>query len=79
MRGIMRKNGMRDCLIFYPEVLGPLPCSFPDQKECGSYVKIIQRRKGLTTAITLCKYRCKEIGRNTCVREQLSWKDSKHK
>lgn len=33
----------------------PLPCSYPEEEKCGSYVKII-RRKERKTAITLCKY-----------------------
>ena len=76
MKGIIRKNGMRDCLMFNDEILWPLPCSYPEKEECGGYMKPIQRSKDLRIGITLCKYRCKEIGRRNCIREQLQLKDS---
>jgi len=71
-----KKRDIHKCLLFYPQILEPLCCSFPEEEDCGKYMKIIPRKKGLKTAISLCKYRCKEIGRKTCIREQLKLKDS---
>ena len=72
----MRKRKLDNCLLFYPDILPALMCSFPEKEKCGKYMKIIQRKKGFKTAISLCKYRCAEIGRKQCIKEQLALKDS---
>ena len=71
-----KKRKLDNCLLFYPQIEPAMYCSFPEKEDCGMYMKIIQRKKGLKTAIHLCKYRCQEIGRKTCIKEQLKLKDS---
>ena len=68
-------RNIHNCLLFYPDILEPMECSYPDEK-CGSYIKIYRRSKGRKQAITLCSYRENEIGHKTCVREQMKLKDS---
>ena len=72
-----KKRRLDNCLLFYPEFPEPMCCSFPEEDECGKYSKIIHGKKGLKANISLCKYRCKKIGRRECIMEQLnikSWK-----
>jgi len=70
-----KKRRLDNCLLFYPEILEPLCCSFPLEEKCGRYTKIIMQKKGKRVGISLCKYRCKIIGRKQCIKEQLKLKE----
>jgi len=69
-------RNIKRCLLFYPDILPALPCSYPDEDKCGRYMKIYRRSKNRKQAIVLCSHRVKELGRKTCVREQMKLKDS---
>ena len=68
------ERDMSKCLLFYPEILEPLMCSYPNEKECGLQIKVIKTIKGRKEAINICTYRAKEIGMKNCIKEQLRLK-----
>ena len=69
-------RNIQNCRLFFPNILPTLPCSYPDEDKCGSYMKIYRRSGNKKQAITLCSHRVAELGRKGCVREQMKLKDS---
>ena len=69
-----KKRKLDNCLLFYPEILPAMFCSFPEKEKCGRYTKIVMLKKGKKVGISLCKYRCETIGRKQCIKEQLALK-----
>jgi len=70
-------RNIHNCLLFYPTLLEPFDCSYPNAKSCGKRTHII-KVNGKKVGINLCKWRIKEIGFDNCVKEAVELKKWSH-
>jgi hypothetical protein len=56
--------------MYYPYIPKPIPCSYPEQPECGFQMFLVG-----TKWVRLCKYRIVDLGINACVEEKEALKN----